>query len=214
MSSTLLDDLLPPEQLAALRAKREKKARTDLRDLLPEKPKLSIELLPAIKVLYRVQINRCKTCSSVVELPLGMVAMHPLKRNGRITSELVGVALREPNDYPELTRTPSPVHSESICCSNCVAESRFIPRTQGYVPPNVPLPGTPAWEDQFGYGRAEEIHARAEELRRRAELLERELEESAERNNLNLWPQEIQAAATQLRNEDENFEPTLPEDAR
>lgn len=203
-----LDDLLSPEQLAAVTTKRATKARVDLTEFLPAKPKLTIELMAAVKVLYRVQINTCLNCKSVVELPLGLVAMHPVKRNGRVTTELVGVALLACNDYPEHTRTIDPAHSTSLVCSACVAESRFIPRVSGSPTPKPILPGTPEWQEQFGYGNSAEIHARAEELRRRAESFERELDRQDEKTSV---PPSLMFLASSLADEEKD-DLTNPQD--
>jgi hypothetical protein len=208
MSISTLDDLLSPEQLSSLATKRAKKARVDLTEFIPAKPKLTIELLPAVRVLFYIQRNHCLNCKSVVDLPLGLVAMHPLKRNGRITTDLVGVKLCECNDYPELERTLDILHSNSLCCVGCVAESRFIPRVQGSPIARPLIPGTPEWQEQSGYGNSAEIRARAEELHRRAESFERELERREEKT---IIPPSLAFLSSSLADEEKD-ELTNPQD--
>lgn len=186
MSSTkpvltgLLDDMLDPELLAKLQAKRAKLVRTDLSDLIVERPKpLPLELLQPTSVIFHAQENTC-TCGAKQTLPLGLVAMHPFKRNGRLAEGRIGIPLQEPNDFPILLRERDITRTSSKVCAECVDDVRFAPRSSPpstYVPPQL---NTPQWDDQFGYASTDEIRAYEERLRRAAER-ERHEEDQAEK---------------------------------
>lgn len=202
-----LDDMLSPEQLAAVKAKRPR-PRVDLSDLVPRRPP-DIEILEAIQVTFMEQINLCLTCKREQRWPLGLVAMHKIKRHGRHCPDLAGVALTAANQHPHLARTREAQRSTSIVCSECVEEARFLPQPE-HVPPPTPVPGTPLWAEQFGWGKTDDIHKRGETFLRKQELIRRELEEP---EPAKLGPEVISPLST-FDDRDANEEPTSYEDTR
>lgn len=186
-----LDDMLSPEDLARVSAKRKKTASHDLSDLIPKRPP-EIEILEAVQVIFFSQVNTCLNCKREVEFPSGLVAMHKMKRHGRSSPDLAGIALTSGNQHPHLERIHEVSRSTSIVCASCVDDARFVSRPS-FEPP-VPIPGTPYWSEQFGWGSAPEIHKREEEWNRRQERLARELSEGETR----IVPEEITSLAQNL----------------
>lgn len=201
-----LDDLLSPEDLAKVKAKRG--AKTDLSDLItPRVRPPDIEVLEAVQVIFFSQINTCLNCKREMQFPTGLVAMHKIKRHGRTTNELAGIALTEGNQHPHLERQHQTTSSTSIVCSECVDQARFVV-TPTHNPP-IPVPGTSYWNEQFGWGNSAEIHSREEAWERRQELINRELAEGEAR----IIPPQIEDQARELQ-VSEAVEYTLPEDSQ
>lgn len=201
-----LDDLLSTEDLAKVTAKRKAKGSSDLSDLIPKRPP-EIEVLAAVQVIYKDQLNVCMNCKTEVRFPLGLVAMHQIKRHGRKTSELIGIALTSGNQHPQLERIHETTRSTSIVCSACVDTARFVEAPR-FDPP-VPVPGTAYWAEQFGWGNSSEIHQREASWRLSQERLARELEEP----ETHALPTGIEIQANELSNS-EAVEITLPEDTQ
>lgn len=212
---TLLDDLLDPAILASIKVKRATKARTDLSDLMGEpKPRpAAIEVLSPTSVILYVQENTCR-CGAISEIPLGLVAMHAIKRHGRKSDDRVGVALSEPNEFPDVPRERDVQRSTSIVCQLCVERARHTPRItpSEYKPPQL---DTPEWSEQFGYANSAEVHARAEVLRKRQNLLAsmERTEERLARLEAIAENKVIVEALTSPAVEDPE-EPTIPEDSQ
>lgn len=208
VSATFLDDLLSPEDLQAVKAKRDARAKHDLSDLIVERVRpAAVELLGVAQVVFFSQINTCLNCRETVEYPAGLVAMHRLKRHGRITNELIGVALSAPNQYPEHPRLREVTHTQTMVCSKCVDQARFLERL--YSPPPIPIPGTAQWDEQFGYAATDDIRQREEAWQRRQEQISRELSEIEAR----IPPKQIIEIADDLRTGEE-IEYTSPEDTQ
>jgi hypothetical protein len=172
--SNLLDDLLDPATLASLTKKRAAKAKTDLSDLIPP-PKL--ELLPPTAVILHLQENTCSRCNAVSILPLGIVAMHQLTRNGRKTGTNIGIPLTSPNEHPDLPREKDILRTQSMVCAVCVDLARTDPQPKA-IPSPFPAtrPGTTQWLEKYGYAKTNDIHDYEERIAHHDERIRRELE--------------------------------------
>jgi hypothetical protein len=117
--NNLLDDLLDPATLEKL--KKARSTKVDLTDLVPPPPKF--EVLAPIGVVLFLQENHCANCGAIQRLPLGMLSLHPLTRNGRRTGTNVSIRALSADEYPHLARERDITRTSSVVCDLCADQA-------------------------------------------------------------------------------------------